>query len=248
MKSSQKRKSDSPHDSNKRIRLVDAKGVSRAVEVTHLGADSEAAPKISKAVPPQPRPQRRRINKLAPIRPFPTVPKSVSATGPQSAHKEGKNLICITRKTPLAAYLRRCKNAIINDGYKTLHLSAMGAAIPHLLQLAASLPPTLPFAADEVHTHITTGTVEVQDEILPEDEDEDITYKTRGKSTLLIVLKIGDGEFEGDKSGPVKRGGGGAKRPGRPTQKPQKSLPGPTPGASSTRVVVAEPEQDDMEM
>ena len=60
--------------------------------------------------------QRRRINKLVPPRPFPTVPTSVSATGPRSSHKEGKNLICITRKTSLACYLRRCKDVIIKDG------------------------------------------------------------------------------------------------------------------------------------
>ncbi|KAJ6620307.1 hypothetical protein B0H10DRAFT_2163562 [Mycena sp. CBHHK59/15] len=139
------------------------------------------------------------MNKLAPTRPFPTVPTSVSATGPRSAHKEGKNLICITRKTSLAVYLRRCKDVILNDGYKTLHLSAMGAAIPHLVQLSVALPPILPFALDEITTQITTGTVEVQDEILPDDEDEDITYRTRGKSTLMIVIKIGDGDFEGDR-------------------------------------------------
>ena len=61
-------------------------------------------------------PSRRRINKLVPPRPFPTVPSSVSATGPRTNHKEGKNLICITRKTSLACYLRRCKDIIIKDG------------------------------------------------------------------------------------------------------------------------------------
>jgi hypothetical protein len=60
--------------------------------------------------------QRRRINKLVPPRPFPTVPTSVSATGPRSNHKEGKNLICITRKTSLSCYIRRCKDVIIQDG------------------------------------------------------------------------------------------------------------------------------------
>ncbi|KAJ7043023.1 hypothetical protein C8F04DRAFT_27336 [Mycena alexandri] len=220
-----KRRLDSTSDSNKRIRLVDAQGRSRAVKA-------------------EPQLQRGRINKLTPARPFPTVPTSVSATGPRSAHKEGKNLICITRKTPLTAYLRRCKNVIINDGYKTLHLSAMGAAIPHLLQLSVALPTILPFAADEIHTKITTGTMEVQDEIIPDDEDEDITYRTRGKSTLLIVFKIGDGEFEGDTSGPTKKTGP------RPKQKAQKPSGPPTAGPSTnpTRVVVAEPDQDDMEV
>ncbi|KIM49527.1 hypothetical protein M413DRAFT_110341 [Hebeloma cylindrosporum] len=142
---------------------------------------------------------RRRINKLDPPRPFPVVPTSVSDTGPRSSHREGKNMICLTRKTSLGAYMRRCKDVILKDGYKTLHLSAMGAAIPLLLQLVAALPPILPFTQDEIHSEITTGTVEVQDEVIPDDEEEDITYQTRGKSVLRVVFKIGDGEFEGDR-------------------------------------------------
>ena len=59
---------------------------------------------------------KHRIKKLVPPRPFPTVPTSVSATGPRSAHKEGKNYICLTRKTPLGVYLRRCKEVIVKDG------------------------------------------------------------------------------------------------------------------------------------
>ncbi|KAI0831675.1 hypothetical protein BC628DRAFT_1300972, partial [Trametes gibbosa] len=137
-----------------------------------------------------------KVRKLVPPRPFPTVPTSVSATGPRSAHTEGKNYICITRRTELGAYLRRCKDVFLKDGYKTLHLSAMGAAIPHLMQLALSLPSILPYAQDEIHTEILTGTVEVQDELIPEDEDEDVTYRTRGKSSVSVVIKIGDGVDE----------------------------------------------------
>ncbi|KAI0637461.1 hypothetical protein C8Q77DRAFT_1050317 [Trametes polyzona] len=137
-----------------------------------------------------------KVRKLVPPRPFPTVPTSVSATGPRSAHTEGKNYICITRRTELGAYLRRCKDVFLKDGYKTLHLSAMGAAIPHLMQLALSLPPILPFPQDEIHTEVLTGTVEVQDELVPDDEDEDISYRTRGKSTVSVVIRIGDGEDE----------------------------------------------------
>ncbi|KAH9890591.1 hypothetical protein C8Q73DRAFT_652325 [Cubamyces lactineus] len=137
-----------------------------------------------------------KVRKLVPPRPFPTVPTSVSATGPRSAHTEGKNYICITRRTELGAYLRRCKDVFLKDGYKTLHLSAMGAAIPHLMQLALSLPPILPYSPDEVHTEVKTGTVEVQDELIPEDDDEDISYRTRGKSTVSVVIKIGDGVDE----------------------------------------------------
>ncbi|KAI0345075.1 hypothetical protein BDW22DRAFT_1305425, partial [Trametopsis cervina] len=137
-----------------------------------------------------------KYRKLAPPRPFPTVPTSVSATGPRSAHVEGKNHICVTRKTPLGMYLRRCKDAVLKDGHKTLHLSAMGAAIPHMLQLALSLPDILPYSAEEIQTEVLTGTVEVHDEVIPDDEDEDISLRTRGKSSVSVVIKIGDGVDE----------------------------------------------------
>lgn len=61
--------------------------------------------------------KRPKIHKLAAPRPFPAVAASAPATGPRSAHKEGKNYICLTRKTSLSAYMRRCKNLVINDGY-----------------------------------------------------------------------------------------------------------------------------------
>lgn len=79
----------------------------------------------------------------------------------------------------------------------------------------ASLPEILPFSADEIRTEILTGTVDVQDELLPDDEDEEITYRTRAKSSLSVVIVIGDGVDEsiagGSKWGP--RG----KRRKRPT-------------------------------
>ena len=59
---------------------------------------------------------QHKVRKLVPPRPFPSVPASVSATGPRSAHSEGKNYICITRRTELGAYLRRCKDVFIKDG------------------------------------------------------------------------------------------------------------------------------------
>ncbi|KAI5124514.1 hypothetical protein M0805_003038 [Coniferiporia weirii] len=142
------------------------------------------------------RPPASKIRKLAPPRPFPTVPTSVSATGPRSAHIEGKNRICITRRTPLGAYLRRCKDVVLKDGYKTLHLHALGAAIPHLSRLAVSLPAILPFPSSEIHMDVMTGTTELQDELIPDDEDEDITIRLRGKSTMSVVVRIGDGKDE----------------------------------------------------
>ena len=123
-----KRKLDEHEDARKRLKLTDGSG-SKSQATTFPLLELEVEPNASedikgkkKEVPPnssKPQDQRhphRRINKLVPPRPFPTVPTSVSATGPRSSHKEGKNLICVTRKTSVACYLRRCKDIIIKDG------------------------------------------------------------------------------------------------------------------------------------
>ena len=127
----------------------------------------------------------------------------------------------------------------------------MGAAIPHLLQLTCALPPILPFPQDEIRHTVTTGTIEVQDEVLPENDDDDMTYETREKSTLCIVLKIGDGIFEGDKTGSRKYAGGkGGKVPG-PQQNGGKKGKGKAKEISDDRpseIVFEEPEQEYMDM
>ena len=99
--------------SAKRVKL-NTSNTSDAVQDEKVVEEEQGVPKPN---PPLAKPAaKRRKIKLTPPRPFPTVPASVSATGPRSAHSEGKNYICITRKTPLAAYLRRCKDVILDDG------------------------------------------------------------------------------------------------------------------------------------
>jgi hypothetical protein len=282
-----KRKIDSDsHLTRKRLKLTTASGSSRAVDVTSETNKIDTPIEVSRpgiedkdqtdvqdrdkadltgrlaTSTTTPGMKRRRINKLVPPRPFPTVPTSVSATGPRSAHTEGKNYICLTRKTSLGAYMRRCKDVVLKDGYAlaplahcntqfehrytTLYLSAMGAAIPLLLQLSMALPPILPFPANEIRTEVTTGTVQVQDEVLPEDEDEDITYQTRGKSTLRIVIKIGEGKFDGDCGGSAKRSGRNRRDttglPGKAGERELKEK------VTSGEIVYQEPEQESMEV
>ena len=77
-----------------------------------------------------------RVNKLVPPRPFPTVPAGVSATGPRSAHHDGKNYITVTRKTKLGSYLRRCKDVVLKDG------CVPSDAEPHIALRAYILPDT----------------------------------------------------------------------------------------------------------
>lgn len=85
--------------------------IGQETQARDAGADSAEKPSAK----PTPKPGFKR-KKLAPPRPYPTVPASVSATGPRSTHHEKKNYIAITRKTKLAAYLRRCKDLVLKDG------------------------------------------------------------------------------------------------------------------------------------
>lgn len=93
-----------------------------------------------------------RVNKLVPPRPFPTVPAGVSATGPRSAHHEGKNYITVTRKTKLGPYLRRCKDVVLKDG------CVPSEPEPHNAQRADILSDTSPFisvlSAQPFHTSV----------------------------------------------------------------------------------------------
>ncbi|KAL0576213.1 hypothetical protein V5O48_005780 [Marasmius crinis-equi] len=226
----------------KRIKLTSETGSTHAAAVSApstkpVVARDEASTEKKQEEKPEKSGKRRR--KLVAPRPFPTVAKAASATGPRSAHHEGGNFICLTRKTSLSTYMRRCKDLILKKGYKTLHLSAMGAAIPLLLRLTCALPPILPFANDEIHTEVTTSTTQVQDEITPNDEDEDIEYETRSKSTLLVIIKIGTGDQpSADSNGPSKqkRSGSGAKGKSK------------NASTSDSMVVLEEPEQVDVEM
>lgn len=110
----------------------------------------------------------------------------------------------------------------------------MGAAIPICLILAESLPDILPFGPSEVTIEIVTGTVQVRDEIIPEDANEDISYANRSKSTVSVTLAIGDGV---DETRPTKKYTLGEKR--RKKKKGQNQ---------QAEIVLSEPDQDDMDV
>lgn len=45
----------------------------------------------------------------------------------------------------------------------------------------------------------------MHDEVIPEDEDEDISLQSRFKSSLIIIMKIGDGVDERNETSGKKR-------------------------------------------
>lgn len=110
----------------------------------------------------------------------------------------------------------------------------MGAAIPICLTLAASLPDILPHGANEIKTEMLTGTVQVRDEIIPENDDEDVSYTNRSKSTVSVTLTIGDGV---DETRPTKKYALDVKR-----QRKKKNR------KHEAEIVLSEPEQDNMDV
>jgi hypothetical protein len=93
----------------------------------------------------------------------------------------------------------------------SIELHAVGAAIPRCLSLALAIADALPCGQAGVDTTIRTGSVQVGDEVVPDDDDEvnsntylplcpltvgmlrqdvDISYQIRVKSTVSAVLTL----------------------------------------------------------
>ena len=92
----------------------------------------------------------------------------------------------------LKPFFLMARFSILFASYKTLHLSALGAAIPLLATLVVSLPAIFPYPEDEIDIAVSTGTVGLVDEVIPEDEDQDITTNTREKSSMNVTVRIGN--------------------------------------------------------
>lgn len=180
------------HDSNNEVQASDdtAPGSRKGPTKTRLNKNDKKPRQPAPLTVKAPRKPRPKIVKLAPRRPFPTVPTSSNATGPKSKRKEGNNMICVTRRTELGAYLRQCRDLFVKYDYKEIRLAAMGAAIPHAVMLATSLPTILPYDQSEIKTKITTGSVTVMDEVIPEDEDDEGGTQNRTKGSVDIVISI----------------------------------------------------------
>ncbi|KAG6331261.1 hypothetical protein ID866_7825 [Astraeus odoratus] len=207
----------------------------------------------SSVPPPEQSRKRPRIRKLAPPRPFPSVPPGRSATAPRSTSSHPSpaepTCLCVTRKTALAAYIRRCKTAFLDYGAREVRLSAMGAAIPHLALLvgALSTPGVLPYGEDELKVEVYTGSVEVVDEMLSDSEDDDNDesapkeeFRKRIKSTMNVMLRVGEGTvlpaISGEKRKRKKR-----------MKKNKKGSEDQHSSGERRRVVIQEPEQEDMD-
>jgi len=155
-----------------------------------------------------------RVQKLGVVKPK-TKPQRVSGTTKQNVSREGAVMnagqgtggfgsssaeprnasgrieeIWVTRKTSYAAYLKKGLAAFIERGCRTLQIHALGAALPLGLSLSLAIPDALPGGQDSVIITVKTDSVEIQDEIVPDDDMEDLDYQTRTKSSIEVSISL----------------------------------------------------------
>jgi hypothetical protein len=107
-----------------------------------------------------------------------------------------------------------------------------------------SVPAILPYPEDVIKIEVKTGTVELVDEIIPEDEDEDISTNTREKSSMSVVIHVGD-----DVNTKQARKSVTAVKRGMRWKGKAKSMPASVKSVETgtAKVVVQEQEQDEVD-
>ena len=200
------------------------------------GPSSRPARQVKATLAPAPelRPKKR---KLAPPKPPGAgLPAGAAVTGPTGQIK-GRDVVMVSRKAELGSYMRRCKALMVEEGcaplsssrrtsrglrltvcvttpssLRSITLHALSASIPHLFLLLHSLLAILPFPRSTVHHTIKTSSVQLTDELIPDDEEEAITLNERWCSAVEVVISVGGGPGEADvdvttKTKKTRRGG-----------------------------------------
>ncbi|KAM0789200.1 hypothetical protein ACM66B_000045 [Microbotryomycetes sp. NB124-2] len=160
------------------------------------------AGKLRRLAPPKPVPKlaTRSPTKAKPVERAKSTLSGAKVGGKAKDLGDGANTdhILVTRRKGMgfAGYLKKSCRAVIERGVTTIILTAMGAAIPLALSLGLAIRDNLPGGGEGsdsvVEMHVRTGSCAVQDEITPEDEDEDLIYQTRTKSTVQVELRVSE--------------------------------------------------------
>ncbi|KAH8556048.1 hypothetical protein BGW37DRAFT_479622 [Umbelopsis sp. PMI_123] len=93
--------------------------------------------------------------------------------------------IYVSNKSSFAAQLARAKKLLLLQECPSITIHGLGASIEKSMQLSLKLQAEL---NDQVELKCTTGTVELVDDIIPEDMDQDLKTQTRNNSAVHIVV------------------------------------------------------------
>ncbi|CAG8745258.1 19478_t:CDS:2, partial [Racocetra persica] len=98
--------------------------------------------------------------------------------------------IYVSRSSNFKGQLQRAKKLLMKDGHPLITIHGLGAAIQKSINLVLALK-------DLTHNQIiykaTTDTVELIDDIIPEDDDRDLEVQTRNNSSIHIQVWLKEG-------------------------------------------------------
>ncbi|RIA86349.1 hypothetical protein C1645_829398 [Glomus cerebriforme] len=95
--------------------------------------------------------------------------------------------IYVSRKSNFKGQLFRAKKLLMEDGHPSITIHGLGAAIQKSINLVLALN-------DLTHNQIiyktTTSTVQLVDDIIPDDDDKDLESQTRQNSAVHIQVSL----------------------------------------------------------
>ncbi|GAB6026044.1 ribonucleases P/MRP protein subunit pop7 [Chamberlinius hualienensis] len=92
--------------------------------------------------------------------------------------------VYITRKTPFVAQLKRCKK-LLDSGHERIYLHGLGAAVHRAIHLALQLKEHYYGSVD---LEVTTDTVNLVDDVIPEQDDLEPKSQSRCNSAVHITV------------------------------------------------------------
>lgn len=98
--------------------------------------------------------------------------------------------IYISRSSNFKGQLQRAKKLLIEDGYPSITIHGLGAMIQKSINLVLALKD---LTHNQITYKATTGTVELIDDIIPEDDDKDLEVQTRNNSSIRIQVWLKEG-------------------------------------------------------
>ncbi|CAG8478813.1 9061_t:CDS:2 [Acaulospora morrowiae] len=97
--------------------------------------------------------------------------------------------IYVSRKSNFKGQLFRAKKLLLEDGHPSITIHGLGAAILKSINLVLTLGDLM---HNQIIYKVTTGTVELVDDIIPEDDDKDLEIQTRNNSSVHIQVSLKD--------------------------------------------------------
>ncbi|CAG8528850.1 13060_t:CDS:2 [Acaulospora colombiana] len=148
---------------DKSKRLAVSGGISKNSNISDISRPYARIP------PPDQEPQKK-LKKRTPQRPA-TVPTD----------------IYVSRKSNFRGQLFRAKKLLLQDGQPSITIHGLGAAIQKSIDLVLTLSDLM---QNQIVYKATTGTVELVDDIIPEDDDKDLETQTRNNSSVRIQVSL----------------------------------------------------------